>query len=136
MDHISAVSLPTGPKITPGRLLNVIKVVLHVVYGIVLSTWLSVHACKPFKRLSWHKITARKPTKYLRRFICLEIKTTKIRFRKKGKKGKRKKSQVAKPTANTSGMGAFGDANFDDSVSAEALLIPGSQTMPSVITRC
>ena len=29
---------------------------------------------------SWHKITARKPTKYPRRFICLEIKTTKVRL--------------------------------------------------------
>ena len=29
---------------------------------------------------SWHKITARKPTTYPRRFICLEIKTTKIRL--------------------------------------------------------
>ena len=29
---------------------------------------------------SWHKITARKPTKYPRRFVCLEIKTTKIRL--------------------------------------------------------
>ena len=29
---------------------------------------------------SWHKITERKPTKYNRRFICLEIKSTKIRL--------------------------------------------------------
>ena len=29
---------------------------------------------------SWHKITDRKPTKYPRRFICLEIKTTKVRL--------------------------------------------------------
>ena len=58
MDHVGAVSLPLGSKVTPGALLDIIKVVFHVIDGVVQGARISIHASESLHGLGRDKVTA------------------------------------------------------------------------------
>lgn len=58
MNDKTAVPLPLRAKVPPSTRLYVIKIVLHMVYGVVLVAGFTVHAGESFHGLDRHKVTA------------------------------------------------------------------------------